>query len=91
MPRRPSAACATQLNARSVRQSESNEVSRNAAFRQEAAFAVKREAHLGALAPGMQADVTCLGADLREVAPLELPEVPITATIVGGQVAYQNT
>ena len=60
-------------------------------FTTEAAFAVKREAHLGALAPGMQADVTCLGTDLREVAPLALPEVPITATIVGGQVAYQNT
>ena len=43
----------------------------------------------GRLVPGMVADVTVLGADPMAVAPDELPDVPVLATIVDGSVVYR--
>lgn len=59
-----------------------------AAFSQTAAYAAHREDHLGRLAVGMQADVTCFVQDLRAVSPREVYDATVRATIVGGQVAY---
>jgi predicted amidohydrolase YtcJ len=43
----------------------------------------------GRLIPGFAADVTILGADPLEVAPDELPDVPVAATVVAGEVTYR--
>jgi predicted amidohydrolase YtcJ len=43
----------------------------------------------GRLVPGMVADVTVLGADPLTVAPDELPDVPVAATVVDGRVVYR--
>lgn len=58
-------------------------------FTRQAAFAAKREAHLGALAPGMQADLTCFAGDLREMTPREITKAPIAATIIGGKICFE--
>ena len=58
-------------------------------FTTEAAFAARREAHLGALAPGMQADITCFGADLRSAPHSKLPDIPIRATIIAGNICHR--
>ena len=58
-------------------------------FTTEAAFAAGREAHLGSLAPGMQADITCFGADLRSIPHAEIPQTPILATIIRGDICYR--
>ena len=48
------------------------------------------ERYEGRLAPGLVADVTVLGADPLAVAPDELPDVPVRATIVAGEVVYRG-
>ncbi|MGB1699712.1 MAG: amidohydrolase [Nannocystaceae bacterium] len=59
-------------------------------FTREAAFATHREDHLGALAPGMQADITCFGADLRAADPAQIPSIPIRATVVAGKICHRT-
>jgi predicted amidohydrolase YtcJ len=44
----------------------------------------------GRLAPGLVADITVLGADPLTVAPDELPDVPVAATIVDGRVVFRG-
>jgi predicted amidohydrolase YtcJ len=44
----------------------------------------------GRLRPGMAADVTVLGADPLAVAPDELPDVPVAATVVAGSVVFRG-
>jgi predicted amidohydrolase YtcJ len=56
-----------------------------AAFTRGAAFAVHREQHLGVLAPGMQADVTCFATGLDARDPAALREARVLATIVAGR------
>ena len=58
-------------------------------FTTEAAFAARREGHLGALAPGMEADVTCLGTDILSGPHSDIPKAPIRATIIGGRLCHQ--
>jgi predicted amidohydrolase YtcJ len=54
------------------------------------AAAIVGEAHLrGRIAPGMQADLTCLGADPVACPPDELPDVPILLTVVDGEVVHR--
>jgi len=60
-----------------------------AAFSASAAYAAHREDHLGILAPGMAGDVTCFSEDLRHVKPRAIYDAEVTATIVGGAVAYR--
>ena len=54
----------------------------------DAAYAVGMEERIGSLAPGKAADLTILAADLRDSEPAEIPEVPVTATIVNGETKY---
>ncbi len=58
-------------------------------FTQAAAFAAGREDHLGTLAPGMRADVTCFAGPLDEAQPRAIAELPVLATIVDGTVAWR--
>ncbi|MBX7078199.1 MAG: amidohydrolase [Nannocystaceae bacterium] len=58
-------------------------------FTQGAAFAAGREGHLGTLAPGMRADVTCFAAPLDEAHPHTIAALPVLATIVDGTVAWR--
>ncbi|MFO7565765.1 MAG: amidohydrolase [Enhygromyxa sp.] len=61
-----------------------------AAFTSGAAFAAGREAHLGRLAPGFRADITCLERDPLTVDPRELPGLRIRATLVDGELAFEG-
>ncbi|MFJ9690730.1 amidohydrolase [Kitasatospora sp. NPDC101183] len=47
------------------------------------------EAWKGTLAEGRAADLCVLGADLREVEPAALPQVPVTMTVVDGRVVHE--
>jgi predicted amidohydrolase YtcJ len=58
-------------------------------FTQDAAFAAFDEKDRGAIAIGMRADLTVLGADLSGVAPSALGSVPVRLTIVGGRVVHE--
>jgi predicted amidohydrolase YtcJ len=58
------------------------------AFTQGAAWACHREDHLGRLAPGYRADVTCFAGALDEHAPQTIVDLPIAATIVDGVVVH---
>lgn len=52
------------------------------------AYAVHEEDRKGTLAHGMLADLTVLSADLHQVAPEKIEDVKVTATVVGGHLAY---
>jgi predicted amidohydrolase YtcJ len=64
-----------------------------AAFTEGAAYAVRREAHLGQIKPGMLADLTCfasdLAAELAQTGPQAVRAARIRATLVRGRVAYE--
>jgi len=55
-----------------------------------AAYAAFAESELGALAPGRWADLVVLAEDPLEADPEGLPEIPIVATVVGGEVVYER-
>ena len=55
-----------------------------------AAYAGGEEAIKGSLAPGKLADITVLERDIFTVAAEEILTTPITYTIVGGEVVYEN-
>ena len=44
----------------------------------------------GRLVPGMAADITLLGEDPVAADPDALPDVPVVATVVAGQVVYRG-
>jgi predicted amidohydrolase YtcJ len=54
------------------------------------AYASFEEGIKGRLAHGMIGDVTVFGADLRQVDPGDLSEVPIDVTIADGNVAFER-
>ena len=54
------------------------------------AWTSRREAKLGALAPGKVADITVFAEDLSVLAPAKLPSVQVEMTIVGGDVAHRK-
>lgn len=60
-----------------------------AAFTRGAAHAAFREGFLGALAPGMRADLTCFAGDLRSMSPAALRVAPVRATVIEGAVAWE--
>ena len=62
-----------------------------AAFSRGAAYAVHREDHMGTLAVGMLADVSCFDRDLFSVEPAAVREAKAIATIIGGDVVYEAT
>jgi predicted amidohydrolase YtcJ len=59
-------------------------------FTEGAAYACHRERHLGRLAPGYRADLTCFAAPLDERAPRSIAELPIAATIVEGSIVHHG-
>lgn len=61
-----------------------------AAFSKAAAFAGRREGHLGVLRPGMQADLTCFGEDLLAADPAAIRDATIAATVIAGEVVHEG-
>jgi predicted amidohydrolase YtcJ len=59
------------------------------AFTRGAAFAAHREAHLGGLAPGMQADLTVFAVDLDALDTKAIATAPLRATIIAGEVVWE--
>ncbi len=59
-------------------------------FTAQAAYAAHREDHLGRLVAGARADVTCFATAIDALAPRELRDAKILATIVDGEVAYEG-
>ncbi|MDZ7729689.1 MAG: amidohydrolase [Dehalococcoidia bacterium] len=55
------------------------------------AYASFEEAEKGSIEPGKLADLAVLSADIRQVPPGELRDLPIAMTVVGGRVAYEGT
>jgi predicted amidohydrolase YtcJ len=53
------------------------------------AYATFEEDVKGALKPGMLADFTILSEDPRTFDPMGLSELPVSATIIGGEVVYE--
>jgi predicted amidohydrolase YtcJ len=60
-----------------------------AAFSTAPAYAAHRDAHLGRLAPGMRADVTCLQGDVFAAPAEALRTTAVRATIVAGHVLHE--
>ncbi|MGD8604500.1 MAG: amidohydrolase family protein, partial [Anaerolineales bacterium] len=54
----------------------------------EAAYALFRENEVGSLAPGLYADVIILSGDPTRVEPMDLWNLDVLATMVGGQFVY---
>ena len=59
-------------------------------FTRDAAYAAFDEKDRGAIAVGQRADFTVLGRDLTAVAPNDIDDVPVRATIVGGRVVHES-
>ena len=54
------------------------------------AFAGFAEDRVGAIRPGMLADFTILARHPGDVAPSEIDQIPVTGTVIGGDLAYQR-
>ncbi|MGH9169489.1 MAG: amidohydrolase [Acidimicrobiales bacterium] len=54
------------------------------------AVPTRSEHERGRLAPGMLADFAVLAADPREVPPAEISDVPVVATVVGGEMVFRS-
>jgi len=55
-----------------------------------AAYLSFDENHNGSIAPGKRADFTVMAADPRDVKPEEVPDVPFTMTVVGGNIVWSE-
>ena len=60
------------------------------AYTVNSAWAMYRENELGAVAPGMLADLVVLSDDIFSVAPEAIEKVKVNLTIVGGKVVYER-
>ncbi len=60
------------------------------AFTQGAAWACHREGHLGRIAPGYRADLTCFAGALDERAPRPIADLHVLATVVDGAVVHSG-
>lgn len=60
------------------------------AYSEGAAYACKVEEDLGSLSVGKQADFVVLEADPWEVAPSDIADIPVAATLVGGQPTHDQ-
>lgn len=54
------------------------------------AYATFEEDIKGQIKAGMLADFTILEEDPRQVDPMHLSEVPVSATIIGGETVYER-
>ncbi len=61
------------------------------AYTADAAYACHMEDRLGALKPGMHADLVVLSDDIFAVAPVEIENVEVDLTFVEGQLVYQRS
>jgi predicted amidohydrolase YtcJ len=59
-----------------------------AAYTTGSAYACRADDVAGHLAAGTLADLVVLGADPREVAPSAIAEIPVIATVLGGEVVH---
>ncbi|KIG14128.1 hypothetical protein DB30_07124 [Enhygromyxa salina] len=59
-------------------------------FTHGAAFAAHRDDHLGMIAPGYRADLTCLRGDPYTVQPQALPELEVHATMIDGALTFEG-
>ena len=59
-------------------------------YTSDAAWVAHEEARRGTLEPGKLADITVLSDDPLEVAPEEIADIHVNATIVGGRAVYQR-
>lgn len=59
-------------------------------YTQGSAYLVHNETQAGTLAPGFLADLTVLAQDPREIPLEEVESLPITMTIVGGEIKHQS-
>jgi len=50
-----------------------------------AAYLLRMEHEIGTISPGKRADFAVLGEDPLAVAPIDLKDVPVTATVLGGK------
>ena len=55
------------------------------------AYAEYSEKIKGKIAPGMLADIVVFPKDLNTIPPAELLTLPVTMTITGGRIVYQNS
>ena len=53
-----------------------------------AAYLSFDETRNGSIAPGKRADFTVMAADPRAVKPEEVPDIPFTMTVVGGEIVW---
>ena len=60
-----------------------------AGFTSGAAYAAHRDDHLGRIAPGFRADLTCLSGDPFAIEARELPELDVRATMVDGELVFE--
>ncbi|MEU0933933.1 amidohydrolase [Embleya sp. NPDC005971] len=61
-----------------------------AGYTTEAAYSVGRETVAGRIAVGYRADLTVFGGDPLTCAPDDLPELPVTATVVAGRIVHRT-
>jgi predicted amidohydrolase YtcJ len=54
------------------------------------ALAIQQEARVGRVAERMLADLVVLGADPPDVAPKDVAEIPVHATVVSGAMAFEK-
>ncbi|MEZ4384908.1 MAG: amidohydrolase [Nannocystaceae bacterium] len=60
-----------------------------AGFTRGAAYACRRDDHLGLVKRGYQGDLTCFVDDIAALEPKALREAKIRATVIGGEVVYE--
>jgi len=56
----------------------------------DAAYAVGLDARIGSLEPGKAADLTILPAEIRGLAPQEIADLRVAATIVDGEAVFER-
>jgi predicted amidohydrolase YtcJ len=54
------------------------------------AFAAREESRRGRIAPGWTADLVALAEDPRAVDPHEIAAIPVTATVIGGDIVHRE-
>ncbi len=61
-----------------------------AGFSREAAYAVRREGHLGRLAKGYRGDLTCFAQDLWKLEAPEIRSAEVSCTIIDGELVFNG-
>jgi predicted amidohydrolase YtcJ len=59
-------------------------------YTQGSAYLSFDESHNGTIEPGKRGDFTVMAADPRDVAPEEVPDIPIVMTVVDGEIVWRG-